>query len=808
MNSKTTLLLALTLAVLGLSYFGLRSLKPAETTTASTLAPKPQSDVARDLLAEPLGDVVKIVARRGNEELAFEKKAPPEGGPAVWYMSKPAEAKVLSHEMDRIAREAGKIRYEVSYKPGEGAVSPADAGLSPPQSIITLTDAEGKTATIEVGRPVSENETYARKAGDETIVVAKSNLRKLLKAKPIEYRDMQLWNIVPENVARAEVCESPATADQKPECYSFVRDGSQWMMDKPVSAKATAKVDEMVKAVSRLRVSQWFDDDPAKLAIYGLEPGDLRINLTVEEPVATEKKNLGGEETKPEEVKAEEAPPAPPEKKIKHFTLRVANRGPIGEDTKLFVRSGDESAVATIMKSAADKFQPVMSEWRDMQVISADASAATKIELTASGESATLMLKDGKWLFDPEGDPADSHAVTELLAALKGLKAVNFVESADAANAGFGTPQADVRLTIPGSDNIERVTIGGYTDPAKRLLVYVRRGDSGPVAKVKAADVATLIRPPAALRDRTIFSFPADQVSRLTITRPNEFLPGHKQTFTLDKKEGSWLMTAPANAPARADEITKFVNSLSSLKGETVAGEAREATAFGFNDPSATVEITIASPSAGEGASDGNEPATKRLSLTEHDGKIYAMQSEGGSIYELNKVVYNQLKAEFRASESLEFEPKDVERLALKTGGESNTFVRKDGKWTFESEPDLPIDSAKIDKILTDIKGIKAERFAAYSSDSLAPFDLDQAQYDAALTLNPQSQSPEKSITLRTSEKTTNYTSAPAADAPKPATPPSTSAHFATLVGRDGVFLLNSDTIKKIFVPLPELEKK
>ena len=571
MNNKTTLWLALLLAGLVLGYIGLRRQMPP-ASSASTLPTTPtETSVTRDLLAEPLGNVVKIVARRGDDEWVFEKKTPAGGGAASWYMTRPMEAKVLSQEVDRIAREAGKIQYEISYKTGEGAITAQDAGLSPPATTITLTDDSDKSATIEIGKPVSENETYARKAGDETIVVAKANLRKLLKAKPLEYRDLQLWNFVPEHATHVEICETQS--DGEFACQYFDREEGRWMLERPVSARATSKVDEMLKAVARLRVTQWHDDDAAKLKVYGLDPGALQIVVTVEETVPAEKKDA--EQARSADAADQDAPP-PTEKRIKRYNLQVSDRGPIGEDAKVFVRSGDESAVATIFKSAADKFKPVMNEWREMQIVSADPTKASRIELDSGGQKTVLVQKDGQWVFEADGAAAEQHAVTELLAGIKGLKAVSFVEGPDAGPPpSFNSAQADIHLTIPGIEGVERVTVGGYTDPAKKLLVYVRRGDAGPVAKVKASDITALIKPPGALRDRTVFNFAPESVTRIAISRPNEFAPVVRQDFTLEKNDDVWTMTSPTTAPVRTDEVTRLVTTLGSLKSR---GNRRRST--------------------------------------------------------------------------------------------------------------------------------------------------------------------------------------------------------------------------------------
>lgn len=803
MNSKTTVFLALLLLGLVLGYVGLQRRTPEKTI--APVAPGGQADagVARPLLAEPLGTIEKIMVRRGAEEWAFEKKVPKEGGAAVWHMVKPVEFKALGHEVDRIAREISKIEYEVSYKPGDGSISAQDAGLAPPGIAFTLSDDAGKLVTVEIGKPASDNETYVRKSGDDMVAVAKANFRKLLKARPIEYREQQLWNFPPEHVTHVEICETASAGSR--DCMSFSRVAGGWAMEKPVAAKATSKVEDMVKAFARMRVSGWHDDDPSKLKMYGLDPGVLQIVATVEETVvekAGEKEQAEGAEAPAEEPKTE--------KRVTRYNLQVADRGPIGEDTKVFIRSGDENAVATIFKATTDKLRPVLAEWRDMRVMTTDVMAATHMEIQSGDSHAVLVQEGGKWSFEGGTGGAESHAVTELLSAINNLKAVSFIEGSDAASADFDAPQVDIRLTVPGTDGGGRITVGSHTDPEKKLLVFVRSGDSGPVAKVKVADVATLLRPPGALRDHTVFQIPQDAIGSVAIARTMNDLVAEPQQFALAMENDIWSLVSPVRAAVRQEEVTKMIGMLSSLKANSVIGESTEESAYGLHEPAITVEFSVAVPAQDPAGSAPAQPAKKlKLLLAEHDGKIYGKQGDGGPIYELNKSLFDQLRAEFRTGDLLEFEAKDVQKVTLRSGTDSNSFVRSSGKWTLKSEPDFPIDSTKVENIVTEARALKTDRFAAYDSVALGQFALDPAQHELQFEL---SGSPEpRTITLRVSDRTvTHHAAATAATAGPnaPAASVATTASFATLSGSEGVFLLPSDAVKKIFVALGDLEKK
>ncbi|MDO8631560.1 MAG: DUF4340 domain-containing protein [Phycisphaerales bacterium] len=775
MNVKTTLVLALVFALLVLGFVSLRKSTQATSTTA-TAPPTPQAAVTRNLLADPLGNVVKIAVKRKNgDEWTFEKKDSPEGaGGSVWFMTKPTEMKALSYEVDRIGREVGRIQYEISYREGEaGAVSAAAAGLLPSEAAVTLTDDAGKSAAVEIGHPASENETYVRLAGGDQIVVAKSNLRNLFKTKPLEYRDQQLWNFAAENATHVEIVDRLDT--DGPTTYAFAKLGGRWLMDSPTPALATGKVDEMLRTICRLRVVQWEDDDRAKLPVYGLDPAALHIKVTVEEMVPVKK---DAEESRPpqdedEEAGEEKAPAA--EKKTIVYQLRVSDRSPIGDDAKVYIRAGDDAAVGTVLKGTTDKFKPVMTEWRDMHITTADTTQANRIDLNLPGQTSAFVQRDGQWVFESDGAPAEQHAVVELLAAIKGLKAVAFLDNpgTDLAT-GFDNPQADVRLAIPSVVGVVRITVGAYSDPTTRRLVYVRRND-GAAAKVKSDDVAVLLRSVSAYRDRTIFDVQADRIRRVVLSTASKFADG-RNVVTFERGDDLWSMTSPVPAPVRDDQVNKLVSSLGSLKAESVTAESGQISAFGLLDPAATAAITF-------------ETQDFELAVTEHDGKFYARRKDRETVYEVTKAFYDELFAEYRTRDVLDFEPKDVRKLSIRRGDKTQAFIRTGEKWTLEAEPDLPIDSVRLDKVLADAKELKTDRYVAHKLDDPGAFGLARPHYEFTITLAGGSNK-----TLMAADQTTQTQPAP--------------MYFATVSDGSGVFLLGADAIQSVFVSLGDVEQE
>lgn len=820
MNFKTTisLVFALGVAVAGLYLIRSQPTPPALPSVEELR----KGSTARDLLKEPLGEMKKIVCSRpGSPDWAFEKTKTDDASTPVWHMTAPSKLAVQLGEAERIARTIQTLQYELSYKPGEtGGVSAADAGLEPPQLTVALTDQDGKSATVEIGKAASEQSTYVRLAGTQEVCVGNSNLRQLLKSKPVEYRDKQLWTFTGDAVKRLEVTDR--TDPNAPVNYVFVPDGAKWMMQSPVSARAGGKVAAAVQELGRLRAIQWVDDNPEKLATYGLSPSTLTVRATVEKKIEPKKDEVAKKESGEDAGdKPADAPAEPPKIETTVYELQIANRSPIGEETKVYVRAGDESVVGTVMKTSADKLKPAVEDWRDMMLTAANVSSAARLELTSTAGSLAVASKDAEWTFESDGSRAEASTITGLLDSVKNLRAVAFVDNpgSELAKMGFEKPQAEIKLTIPGEEAIERITVGGFTDAASKHLVYVRRNESTSVAKVKAADVGALLQAPLSFRDRSIFDAGGGDVQKIELSRISKHFPG-RVAMTVEKTGGAWTMTAPTSGELRPDRAKKLVDALANLRAESVLEESGQPSAFGLEDPAMEVTITVQPPSTyriepetdqpasdesakAEGAKE-KEPGTGepkpvkpievkalpisvKLSVAEHDGKVVAKRVDRATIYRLGDAPYADLSAELRTADVFSFDDKKVAAFSVRDGDQTHKFERKNDRWTYAAEPDLPLDKKKVDDLLLRIRDLKTERYVAFERADRARFGLDQPTREVALTFDDGA-----TLTLQVSAKS----SLTDADA----------GFYAGFADRPEVFLLTQATLDRFKTNLNQLE--
>ncbi len=180
-------------------------------------------------------------------------------------------------------------------------------------------------------------------------------------------------------------------------------------------------------------------------------------------------------------------------------------------------------------------------------------------------------------------------------------------------------------------------------------------------------------------------------------------------------------------------------------------------------------------------------PVSLVLAVTQHDGKFHAKRSDRPTIYEIDKGLYDQLFEEFRKAEVMDFDDDKVRRFSIRKTDETHVFVKQDDRWTYEAEPDLPLDSTKVLNLLLQVKDLTTERFVVNSVGDTAAFGLASSSSEVVVTLDDGTE-----LTLAVSDRLSDATPVP--------------GHYAIASGIDGVFLLTAHTLRRIDVNLDVLE--
>ncbi len=813
MNFKTTLFLAVAMGVCALGYFAFRNKGGEKTYEAPTTFGQPASSVEKHLIAEDeLGDAVKVVCklRDADADWVFEKVQPAGGGVAEWYVREPFDAKATGYQVDRIASQLTNLLYEISYP--KGGLSESEAGLSPPLAVIAVTDDNGVTKSVDVGKSAGGQQTYVRLSGGDQIVVAKASMADLFQDSALEYRDKQLVSFNSIDAVRFEAIHR--VADQEPVHYVLVREGSGWVFESPFTGRASAEVESAVQQLGRLRVSDWVGDEADRLNVYGLANPALTVKVTVERDA------LASEDESSENDNA-----AAPEKIEEVIEVHISEHSPIGDDARTYVCLAGQSAVGLISSSTGDRLVPVEAKWRDMKLTTVAVDRARRIEIENEAGAAVLVNEGSQWRFDGGGGPADAEAITKLINSVKDLEARAYVDydGPDAAAFGLDAPRGVVRLTVPGSDEPERFTIGAFSDPDTQRMVYVRRNESNSVAKVRVAAVEPLLRAPDAYRDRIIARVPGT-FEKVMLDRVNRYDDG-RQTLVFEPEGDGWTMTSPSDHQT-ADALAEWIKGLQALQSDRFVADGADPAEYGLDSPAAVVTVTVLSPPTyklepkpqeEESASDdadgdsdseasgedeeADEPATEMVAVevpakqedvellfAEKDGAHYAMRRGDTAIYEVSLEAYDALWTEFVSDKLLDFSDSQVVAFTIRDKEATYTFNKpEEGLWRLASEPDLPLARTKVQNLLVQMKDITTPRYVQFGVEDLGAFGLDASQREFSVTLDDGS---------RQAVLVSRKTCAQDDD----------GSYYAVVEGGEDVFLISKDTVKRFKVDLAELE--
>ncbi|HRX87234.1 MAG TPA: DUF4340 domain-containing protein, partial [Phycisphaerae bacterium] len=554
MNFKTTLFLFVLVVIVVGAIVVFNTQAPP---SPPTIAPEPLTPqtVAEKSLIEDFGDAVTItVDAPDHPEWKFEREVSAAAGPqAGWKMTAPTETPVVDWQVSQIANQLKNLKYTVSFASPDDGMTAEQAGLDKPRATVTLVDDKDKKVTVEIGRNEGQSDSYVRLAGADTIYRVRPSLKNLLKDKALDYRELQFFVIKPESIVEMDFTERPK--DGAPTNYRIVKSGAEWRFTEPAPAKAVAdKIRSLTSSLRTLRAASWVTDDAKDLNVYGLDPAPLTITVVTEETPPP-----------PADAGSNGTPPAPVSKA---YTIALSTVTPLGDETKVYARKDDDHAVATVMKTVADRLKPNLKEWRDNRLLEQEPTQAQSITISSDNEATTLERVGTQWTFAGSGAPADKTEIQGLLDALRDTKALNFEPgaSADPAQFGLDNPRGSLDVTF-ANGKTHHIAFGGYADPQTKRLVYARVDDSDTAMKLLAADVAKLLREPGAFRDRTVASVQEQRLRSIKLTEP---VANRSQTIELASSNGVWTMTAPVKAAVNDTQVRALVALLGNFHANRI----------------------------------------------------------------------------------------------------------------------------------------------------------------------------------------------------------------------------------------------
>jgi hypothetical protein len=330
------------------------------------------------------------------------------------------------------------------------------------------------------------------------------------------------------------------------------------------------------------------------------------------------------------------------------------------------------------------------------------------------GKSFTCRREGSAWVIaEPAKLAADQSSVSGFLSSLADAAMDDVVDPHPGNLKDFGLdPPAETVKVISDSKPQQFTLLLGDETPTSGGL-YAQVAGNPRVFTLATYLKSSLEKSEFDLRDKRAVTLNVDQVRRIDVDSKGK-------RWTLEKNpEGVWDLVLPP--PVRADHFATdgLISQLRGLSLQSILAEDKKSPAkYGLNTPTLTVKLT--SPAG-----------SQTLTLGKKDGDRYdAMNSALSQIFTLDSGFLTQFQkdpADLRDKDLFSFSTFDAKHLEVETPAGHWVFDQQKDKWKETSPKQKELTADKIDGLLADIHGLRADSFP--KEQSLASFGLTKPQY-------------------------------------------------------------------------------
>jgi hypothetical protein len=237
----------------------------------------------------------------------------------------------------------------------------------------------------------------------------------------------------------------------------------------------------------------------------------------------------------------------------KVLKFAVGNKTPLGA---LYIQVVGKKEADVISADLYDRLSKPANELRDKQLVTIGTNDIKQLTIDRDGQKLVLQKKGADWeLTEPKVLPADAATMTDLLGAVTGLRASDWVakDSPDVSKAQFEKPQITVAYTTAGPTTQPAttpasqpawttITFGQYED-IRHQKVYAKISDTQAIVKVAGTAIDTLTKKPMDLRDKKVFDLLPEQVSKISILTdippgpPPTTKPANKSEVQIERRK-------------------------------------------------------------------------------------------------------------------------------------------------------------------------------------------------------------------------------------------------------------------------------
>jgi len=486
-------------------------------------------------------------------------------------------------------------------------------------------------------------------------------------------------------------------ARRKADSIHAKREGTDWTLLAPLKARADrAAVDDLITNLVTARVDREVDPNPAKLADFGLDTP--AVDLTVR-------------------VKGKSEP----------LTLLLGGKSPTG--AWVYGKAKDKPAVFTLSDGVLRDATRAVVDFRDKTILAFDRKDVTGLEIALNGERMSAEPEaESKWkITRPVSLRADGEAIADFLDKLRFAKVKEFATEAPKSLARYGLDRP-ARVTIffgKEKDRTSKALLFGREEPGKQGVYALRPGE--PSVLLVGEDVwKALPKTVGALRDKTVLDYDRDKVAGLELESP-------KGKVALAKEGEKWKISAPEPLAADEGEVGGLLVKLREMRATGFLGEGAAAIDRYLAKPTVKISLREQGASAAKTLLVGPSSDKRRGRPMAYAGVVGqgpVMLVDAQYLGDLSRSA-NDLRD--RALFGF-FDPKDVKRVRLKSGGQAMSVERKsETEWRVTEPKAGKAREGKVADLLYNFRSLRWKEMVSAKGEDAAKYGLDAPVFEVTL---------------------------------------------------------------------------
>jgi hypothetical protein len=444
----------------------------------------------------------------------------------------------------------------------------AEFGLDLPQAALTLQHNGERTEILFGAKTPVGDGVYVQVVNQAPIYVLSADLVNRLPRNYNDWRESSLFPGAGFAMNRMEVRTSGRgfTLD-------IDRSRGSLVLTKPITARADpAKLEVLLRKVLSTQILKFISDGPrADLESYGLQPPEAEIAF------------LTGSN----------------EQFTAQFTVQFG-KSPTNDPGAVYARRLTTTNIVLVPRTVLEALQQIShGDLRDLHLANFQPNAVETIEVIGTNQVDSFVVRhqtNGAWMItEPRLEVADTNAVREWLDVLSKLEGVVEKDVVTDFTVPYGLNRPFrryvLKTTATNASGVATNLVIGEIDlgHVQDKKVFARRPDEATVYSLSLQEVSRLPRAAWQLRDRRVWSFTTNQVSRVSVRFQGE-------SKTLQRHAtGSWSLVEGQGAISTVNPLLEeTMRQLGELRAHAWINQGEtNRSLYGFNDASSKITIEL-----------------------------------------------------------------------------------------------------------------------------------------------------------------------------------------------------------------------